>query len=138
MNAPRPDAPLDNRFGVAVYVSDDAATSVNELRAHDQLAARVLRERLDLSKAKVVDFTDPEVAREFGYSEIDSYKWTQRAAEAARARGYNVIKYESVRGSGTNYAVLDNFNDLLKVEANLAPADAVDFGADAVGSVRMA
>jgi hypothetical protein len=54
------------------------------------------------------------VAREWGYLGGNNYATSQALAERAQQAGYDVIKFKSLRGSGNNFAVLDNFEKLLR------------------------
>jgi len=97
------------RFGRALYVAQEGETAVAEIAAHGGKASHVIRFQLDLSKAKVLDLTDPTVAKAWGYVEDVNATEAHRAlAQRAREQGYNVIKFWSYRGPGYNYALLDN------------------------------
>ncbi|OPY57938.1 MAG: hypothetical protein A4E56_03458 [Pelotomaculum sp. PtaU1.Bin065] len=104
----------DSRFGRAFYVAEKGETAVQEITKHGKEASHVIRYELDVSKAKVLDLSDPKVANKWGYTASDSYKESQKIAEKAKEAGYNVIKFKSLREEGNNYAVVDDFNELLK------------------------
>ena len=103
----------DSRFGKAFYISDDAGTTLAELAHHGATGSHTIRYNLNLSKARVLDFTDPSVAKAWGYSGGNITPATQALGTQAIDAGYNVIKFPSLRGSGTNFGVLSNFDDLL-------------------------
>ncbi|MBC7251962.1 MAG: RES domain-containing protein [Anaerolineae bacterium] len=95
------------RFGKAFYVAEEGGTAVAEVAAHGGQASHVIRFQLDLSKAKVLDLTDPAVAKAWGYVEdVEGYAAHQALAQKAVEEGYNVIRYRSYRGTGYNYALL--------------------------------
>jgi RHS repeat-associated protein len=97
------------RFGQAFYVAQQGETAVAEVAVHGGKASHVIRFQLDLSKAKVLDLTDPAVAKAWGYVEnVDAYAAHQQLAQKAMEQGYNVIKFQSYRGPGYNYALLHN------------------------------
>jgi hypothetical protein len=97
------------RFGQAFYVAQQGETAVAEVAAHGGKASHVIRFQLDLSKAKVLDLTDPAIAKAWGYVEdVDAYTAHQQLAQKAMEQGYNVIKFQSYRGPGYNYALLHN------------------------------
>ena len=98
-----------SRLGKAFYVAKEGETAVAEVAAHGKEASHVIRYDLDLSKAKVLDLTDPTVARAWGYvDDVSAYGAHQALARSAVEEGYNVIKYTSYRGPGYNYALLNN------------------------------
>jgi len=97
------------RFGQAFYVAQQGETAVAEVAAHGGKASHVIRFQLDLSKAKVLDLTDPAIAKAWGYVEdVNAYTAHQQLAQKAMEQGYNVIKFQSYRGPGYNYALLHN------------------------------
>jgi len=82
------------RFGPALYVAQQGETAVAEVAAHGGKASHVIRFQLDLSKAKVLDLTDPAIAKAWGYVEdVDAYTAHQQLAQKAMEQGYNVIKF---------------------------------------------
>lgn len=97
------------RFGRAFYVAQEGETAVAEVAAHGGKASHVIRFQLDLSNAKVLDLTDPAIAKAWGYVEdVNATTAHQALAQRAMEQGYNAIKFHSYRGSGYNYALLDN------------------------------
>ncbi len=57
----------------------------------------------------MLDLTDPATAKAWGYVEdVNAYEAHQQLAQKAMEQGYNVIKFQSYRGPGYNYALLDN------------------------------
>jgi hypothetical protein len=57
---------------------------------------------------------NPSIAKAWGYSGGSITPATQAIGADALNSGYNVIKFQSLRGSGVNYGVLNDFNTLLK------------------------
>jgi RHS repeat-associated protein len=102
------------RFGRAVYVAEQGTTAVGEVLHHGNSATHVIRYELDVSAAKVLDLTDPTQAGVWGYTGGEKYAGSQAIAHKAKELGYDVIKYKSLRGEGDNYAVLGNFDALLR------------------------
>jgi RHS repeat-associated protein len=99
------------RFGKAFYVAEEGGTAVAEVAAHGNVPKNVVRFQIDLGKAKVLDLTDFNVAKAWGYVEdVDGYVAHQAIAQKAFEQGYNAIKFGSYRGAGSNYALLENFN----------------------------
>jgi len=97
------------RFGAAFYVAEEGGTAVAEMAVHGGQASQVIRFQLDLSKAKVLDLTDSSVAKAWGYVEdVNNYAAHQALAQKAAEQGYNAIKFQSYRGPGYHYALLDN------------------------------
>ncbi len=103
----------DSRFGKAFYISDDAGTTLAELAHHGVKGSHTIRYNLNLSKANVLDFTNPSVAKAWGYTGGNISPATREIGERAIDAGFDVIKYPSLRGAGTNYGVLSNFDKLL-------------------------
>ena len=99
------------RFGNAFYVAENGQTAVDELAAHSRRATHVIRYGLDLSKTRILDLTDPSAAKAWGYvQDVKAYTEHQALARRALAQGYNMVKYQSYRGAGNNYALLENFD----------------------------
>jgi RHS repeat-associated protein len=97
------------RFGKAFYVAQEGETAVAEIAAHGGEASHVIRYQVDLSKAKVLDLTNADIAKAWGYVEdAGAYSAHQDLARRAMEQGYNTIKYNSYRGPGFDYAFLDN------------------------------
>ena len=63
-----------------------------------------IRYDMDLVGHKVLDLTDPVVAKQWGF-----VSKTSRAIDA----GYDVIKVDSYRDTGTNYIIYDHFDEIL-------------------------
>ena len=102
-----------SRFGKAFYISDDAGTTLAELAHHGITGTHTIRYNLNLNKARVLDFTDPAVAKVWGYAGGGITPATQAIGTQAIDAGYDIIKFQSLRGSGSNYGVLSNFDMLL-------------------------
>lgn len=100
----------------AFYVSNDLGDVANQLKFHKATFEDFIRYKLDLSKAKVLDLTDPIIKTKYGFDKRFTrvYASHQAIAERAGREGYNVIKYGSFRTKGSyNYAVLSDFDQLL-------------------------
>ncbi len=115
------------RHGPGEYVAEQSATAVAEVmgkvggKAPEAVNVKVL----DLASAKVLDYTDPAVAKKMGVEDLltnsnrnIAYEPLQEAALKARAMGYDVIKFPSAKDGTVNYLVTDNFKDLLKVPSD--------------------
>ena len=103
----------DSRFGKAFYIADDAPTTVKELAHHGYEGTHTIRYDLNHDKAKILDFTDPDVAKKWGYTGGDITPETKALGVKAVESGYNTIKFPSMRGEGNNFAVLSDFNEIL-------------------------
>ena len=103
----------NSRFGRAFYGAESGVTAVREAGGK---ASHVIRYSMDLKGQKVLDFTNPEVAAKWGYEGSLGRKATQAIAKKARQEGFNVIAFPAVKGKGTNYAIFDNFEEILQPE----------------------
>lgn len=103
----------NSRFGKALYTSDDFGTTLAELVHHGATGTHTIRYNLNMNKAKILDFTNPSVAKAWGYTGGSITPATKTIGTQAIEAGYNVIKFPSLRGPGTNYGVLSNFDELL-------------------------
>jgi len=103
----------NSRFGKAFYISDDAPTTLAELEQHGATGSHTIRFEMDASKARTLDLTDPSVAGDWGYAGGAITPETQAIGASAKNAGYNVIKFQSLRGLGANYAVINDFDSVL-------------------------
>lgn len=106
----------DSRFGAGMYLGDDEATLIAELNHHGNTAQYAVNFDVDLSGQNVLDLTNPTVAEQWGFVPDDSIcdtSFCQELARQAQDEGYNVIMAPSYRGSGTNYIIYSNFEDIL-------------------------
>ncbi len=103
----------DTRFGKAFYVAEKGDVAVAEVAYHGSTPTHVIRYKMDLSKAKVLDLTDPTVVKDWGSPGGNNYAKTQAIAKKAQESGYNVIKFPSQRATGDNLAIFDNFDEIL-------------------------
>ncbi|NBF11540.1 PAAR domain-containing protein [Pseudomonas sp. Fl4BN1] len=104
----------NSRFGAAFYVGESPTTPLAELAHHGATPTHGIRFNVNASKAKVLDLTDPAVAKEWGYNGGPISAKTQQIGVDAGDQGYNVIRFGSERDpGGVNHAVLDNFNEIL-------------------------
>jgi len=102
------------RFGRAFYVSERGETAIAEIGSHGKNATHVIRYRLNLAEAKVLDLTDPALVKIWGSPAGEHYEITKAIAFRARAAGYDAIRFPSLRGPGNNFAIFDNFDRILK------------------------
>jgi RES domain-containing protein len=104
----------DTRFGRAFYVAEEGGTAVAEVTSHGGNVSNVIRFKINLRNQKVLDLTKSSIATKWGYNPNLSYKLTKKIAEKALKEGYKIIAFPSTQGSGTNYAILSNFEKILK------------------------
>lgn len=87
---------------------------VAELAEHGNNAKFAISYDMNLSGQKVLDLTNPQIASEWNYVQnLTSTKSCQNIGELAKEKGYNVIKFQSYRGSGNNYVIFDEFDSIL-------------------------
>jgi RHS repeat-associated protein len=103
-----------SRFGKAFHVAEDSGTTLAELAHHGVTPSHGIRFQFDASKARVLDFTNPRIAKKWGYGGGDISGFTRSIGPKALASGYNAIRFPSLRSSGVNWAILTDFNELLK------------------------
>lgn len=80
---------------------------------------------MNAAAARLLDLTNPDIAREWGYVRSDHYTKTQAIGTKALKAGYNVIRFSSERGMGANLAVLSDFGKIL-VPQMVVPAEEFD------------
>ncbi|MFQ9247073.1 MAG: hypothetical protein ACLR3R_06580 [Clostridium paraputrificum] len=108
----------DNRFGDGFYVGNDKETIIRELDVHGNNAAYNVEFDMNLAKQKVLDLTNRNIAKDWGFElNVSSNYECQQIALKAREQGYTVIKVGSYRGPGTNYIVYENFEDILNTKS---------------------
>jgi RHS repeat-associated protein len=104
----------ESRFGGGFYVGADSNTIVAELAEHGNQAKYAISYDANLGGQKVLDLTNSNTASQWGYVQnVTSTKACQNIGNAARSEGYNVIKFQSYRGSGINYVFYNNFEEIL-------------------------
>lgn len=104
----------DSRFGGGFYVGTDSDTIVSELAEHGNTAKYAIRYDMNTKGQKILDLTDSHIASEWDYVQGDtSTQACQIIGEIARQEGYNGIKFQSYRGSGTNYVIFNNHDSIL-------------------------
>jgi hypothetical protein len=103
----------DTRFGKAFYVADKGDVAVAEIAHHGATPTHMIRYKLDLSKAKVLDLTDPAVVKKWGSPGGNNYAKTQAIAKKAQEAGFDAIKFPSQRAGGNNIAIFDKFDEIL-------------------------
>lgn len=82
--------------------------------SYDWYAKYAIRYDMDLVGHKVLNLTDPVVAKQWGFVSktsnlVDCHEIASRAIDA----GYDVIKVDSYRDTGTNYIIYDHFDEIL-------------------------
>lgn len=112
----------NSRFGKALYITEDPETGVAELKHHGMNITHILRYKINLEQAKVLDLTSSEIARNWEYLSPHSLNNSQKIALMAKKKGYDVIKFRSLRDKGINYAVFKNFQNILSPEM-IAPIE---------------
>jgi hypothetical protein len=105
-----------NRMGPALYLSELPETTVAELTHHKRVGVITFRFTFNKSAAKILDLTDPKIAKEWGYPGGEQTEEMKAIGPRAMKEGYNAIRFKSERGEGYNYAVLKKFRKLLKIE----------------------
>jgi RHS repeat-associated protein len=108
------------RFGRAFYAADLGDTAIAEVVASGETASHVIRFSVSTS-AKILDLTDPVIAKAWGYSRGPITAETQAIGQKAIAAGFDAIRFPSERGLGNNLAVLKNYNNVLAPQM-VAPA----------------
>ncbi len=104
----------NSRFGVAFYVAEKPGTTLAELAHHGITPSHGIRYEFDSNNARILDFTDQNVANAWSYIGGPISSVTQQIGVEARQQGFNVIRFYSERSSGgINNAILDDFNELL-------------------------
>lgn len=103
----------DSRFGPAFYVSESAETAVAEM-AHYRVSPKFgIRFELSPTRARVLDLTDPDIARAYGYAGGEISESTKAIGSQALSDGYNVSRYPSLRAEGVKLAILADFDDVI-------------------------
>jgi hypothetical protein len=105
----------ESRFGKGFYVAEKPETALAEMGHYNVRPTHGVRFQLDMSKARVLDLTDPATAAKFGYVGGEKSALTRAIGTRALQEGYNAIRFPSVRDpSGNNIAVINDFNTILK------------------------
>lgn len=105
---------IENRFGEAFYLSEIPETTLAELKFKNAIGTHTIRFHFNRESARVLDLTNPQVAKQWGYNASDPYDITRSINLKAKTAGYNAIRYHSVRSDGANLAILKDFDTLLK------------------------
>ncbi len=98
-----------SRFGVAFYVSEDPLTTQAKLKFHKKDGSHTIRFSFSNEHAKILDLTNPATAAEWGYYGGEPTDGTRNIGEKAKVKGYNVIRFRSERGPGSNLAILSDY-----------------------------
>jgi uncharacterized Zn-binding protein involved in type VI secretion len=104
-----------SRFGAAFYVAVQPRTALAELAHHNVVATTGIRYEVNIKALRVLDLTNPELARKYNYHGGPITPATKEVGTRAVVDGYNAIKFNSERSVGeANYAILQNHNEILK------------------------
>jgi RES domain len=118
-----------SRFGGGFYVAEKGDTAIAEVNYHvakdggTTNASYVIGYDLDLSSKRVLDFSNPEVAKKWGYAgnPNSDYLAEQAIAKKAQEQGFNAIRFPSLRDEGNNLVIFESGIDALKPRG-VAPA----------------
>lgn len=102
-----------SRFGKGLYLSEIPETTLYELQHYNSTGTHVIRYSIEGKFANILDLTDPEIASQWQYTGGDKCDAFQNIATRAKEQQYNVIRFRSERGEGSNIAVLNNFKLVL-------------------------
>ncbi len=102
-------------------MASDAETTLAELSHHGAEATHTIRFKLDMKETRMLDLTDDAVARAWGYDGGPISESTKALGSKARESGFNLIAFPSQRGSGSNFAVIGDFDRLLSPQM-ISPA----------------
>jgi len=102
-----------SRFGQALYVSEVPDTTLAELEHHNSVGVETIRFEFNSRTAKILDLTNPKIAKTWGYTGGEITSSTRSLGKSANLAGYNAIRYSSERGIGANIAILKDFDGLL-------------------------
>ena len=108
-----------SRFGKALYLSDSVGLALQEVATKSKLYSNpthYLEVSVNFTGKKVLDLTDAQVAARWGYTGGAATDATRRIGADALAQGYVSIIYRSERGRGVNYAILKDFEEVLRFE----------------------
>lgn len=106
--------PTKNRFGSGFYLAGSAKTSFKEVGPSSKYT---IRYNLDVSKAKVLDLTNKNIAKKWNYKGGNDYASSQRIAKEAKKHGYEVIQFRSEKASKDfNYVIMRNPEKFIKTE----------------------
>ncbi|SHO58962.1 hypothetical protein [Vibrio quintilis] len=124
----------DSRFGKAFYIGDSANTVTKELAHHNADSTHAIRYTINNEQAKVLDLTDPQVAKEWGYAGGEITDQTKLIGQKAQEQGFNVIKFNSERSDGVNLAVIGDFKEVLTPEI-VVPTNSANSGVGSRGRI---
>lgn len=106
-----------SRFGGGFYVGNDKGTIVRELEYHGGVATNYVEFEMNLTNHKVLDLTNSTVQMQWGFTPgVTGEQACREIASRAIGQGYSAIKVGSYRGSGINYVIYNNFEQILKVK----------------------
>jgi hypothetical protein len=101
-------------LGSAFSTAELPETALAEVAHHGVVPTTGIRFELNLEEARILDLGDAAVADRYGYLAPDvADDATRSIGSQAVADGYNTIRFPSLRGEGSNYAVLDDFDTVL-------------------------
>lgn len=105
----------DSRFGPALYVGETPSAIMSEMSHYGNDVSNAIRYTINPNAAKVLELTDPEIAKAWGYVGSNSRALAIPIVERAKAEGYNAIRFYSERSAlgEINNAVLCDWNKVL-------------------------
>jgi hypothetical protein len=128
-----------NRFDQAVYFAEEIWTGLLETVGEKGSPSHAAQFDFNVGEARMLDLRNEALAAEFGYtpekwtglSQEKVYQKTHEVHHRARMAGYDTIVYESTKNPGhTSYAVIDNFDKILKPSSEpIRPVDPSLLGA---------
>ena len=125
-----------SRFGKAFYVSEVPDTTLTELEHHNLVGVDTIRFNFNQKAAKILDLTKPRIAQKWGYVGGDISSATNKIGLRARESGFNVIRYPSERGQGSNLAIFNDFENLLQPQM-VVPTPILDLELEPYESIHL-
>jgi hypothetical protein len=98
-----------SRYGRAMYLADNAETTLSELAHHNVIGSHTIRYKANFSFNKVLDLTNPRVAKKWRYEGGYISLHSKAIGKLANQKGYSAIRFWSERDSGSNIALLNSF-----------------------------
>lgn len=104
-----------SRFGSGFYVGEDSATIIAEMEHYGLDPSHAIRYSINSDAAKVLDLTDPSIAKAWGYTGGEITDATKAIGTMAKEQGYNVIRFTSERSvaGGINNAIIADWDKVL-------------------------
>jgi hypothetical protein len=83
---------------------------------HSSVGTHTIRFTFNPKNARILDLTDPTVAKAWGYKGGPITSATKALGPRAQEAGFNAIRFSSQQGEGANIAILSDFDVLLTPE----------------------